>query len=61
MDFEKGYTEFIRVPKSSKEKLRNECRELFLKYHPEFRGFRISDGFMFKKVIDFYIETEQGD
>lgn len=53
---EKLYTDMISCSTSDKILLMNECKNLFLKYHPELKGMRITQGFMLKKVIEFYLE-----
>jgi len=38
------------------EKLRTECKDAFIRENPSFKGFIMSDRFMFEKVIDFFIK-----
>lgn len=49
---------FIRIAVKDRDKLMNECVEIFLKAHPEMRGMKITQDFMIKKVIRYYIETD---
>lgn len=53
---DKLYTDSIHVSTEDKERLRNECKELFLKEHPEFENMKISDGFMFRRLVNYYLE-----
>ena len=38
------------------KKLRSECKQLFLNSNPKFVGLKLSDRFMLKKIIDFYLK-----
>jgi len=52
-----GYiADTLKVEKADKKRMMKECRDLFLKSHPEFRGSHISQRFMFRKLVDFYLE-----
>lgn len=33
-----------------------DARELFLKVKPEFKGMHLTEAFMMKKVLDFFLE-----
>jgi len=44
----------IRVPVISLAKMRKECKEIFLKAHPEMKGLILTDGFMFNKLTEWY-------
>ena len=52
-----GNKRLIRIDKEDLDKLRGTCKELFLDQNPEFRTLHLSDTFMLKKVIRFYIEN----
>lgn len=41
----------------TKNKLMNDCKAIFLKSHPEFKDFNITEDFILRKVITFYIEA----
>jgi len=53
---DKTYVERIAVSHEDKVSMRTDCKELFLKEHPEFIGFKISDGFMFKRLVQYYLK-----
>jgi len=38
--------------------MREECKLLFLKSHPEFKRMKLSDEFMFNKLKEFYLNAE---
>ena len=46
----------IWVRSSDKERMMTECKEEFLAHHPEFRGAKITHNFMFRKLVDYYLE-----
>jgi len=46
----------IRVSPEDVKIMRSRCRELFLKDNPKFCGYRLSDKFMFKKLVEFYLD-----
>jgi len=45
----------MRIDEDDKDRLMNDCKELFLKNHPEMDGMNISQRFMLHKVIKFYL------
>lgn len=45
----------IKVQNIDKKRMMNECKELFLAHHPEMKGMKISQSFMFKKLVDYYL------
>lgn len=49
--------ESIKVEKEDKKEMMHECVELFLEEHPEMRGMKISQKFMFKKLVKFYLKN----
>ena len=50
-------TQLTNIRKVDLQTLRKECKELFLKHHPEMRGMKLSDSFMLCKVIEFYLKA----
>lgn len=46
----------IRADEEDRNSLMNECKQLFLEEHPEMEGYEITQRFMFKKVIKFYLK-----
>jgi hypothetical protein len=49
-------TSLIRVYREDKARLMKDCRERFLAVKPEFRGMEITQAFMMKKLVDFFLE-----
>lgn len=47
----------VKVRKSDKEKMMNECVEEFLRHHPELEGYHITQAHMFKQLIEFYLKA----
>jgi len=45
----------LRVEKEDYDILMDQCKRLFVKDHPEFEGMKLSQKFMFKKVIRHYL------
>jgi len=52
---DKLYIDTIHVSKIDKELLRNECKKLFLDENPNFEGLPLSDGFMFRRLVQYYL------
>jgi len=48
----------IRCNKINLDKLRNEIKQEFLKHHPEFEGYPLSDNFLLTKIINYYLESD---
>lgn len=48
----------IKVTPSQRDKIRGECKKLFLQNNPKFRGMRLSDSFMIEKLIVLYLDPE---
>jgi hypothetical protein len=48
----------IHITNENRHKLREECKQIFLKYHPEFSSIKITDDFIFERVITKYIEDD---
>jgi len=51
----KGYTEHLTCSKETKNMIMINCKEEFLKHHPEISDIKISSGFMLKKIAEFYM------
>jgi hypothetical protein len=47
----------IRVNKKDADMLMKECKELYLKFHPDMKNEKISNSFMLRRVIEFYLKT----
>lgn len=39
------------------DKIMSECKEEFLKHHPEFKGINITQNFMLTKIAEFYLKN----
>lgn len=46
----------IRVSAEDYEKMRNQCKDLFLMSHPEMKGMFMSNKFLFCKIVEFYLK-----
>jgi len=49
----------IWIKAETKDKLRKDCRDIWLKYHPEFAEINLTDHFMVDKVVARYIEDDR--
>ena len=47
----------IKVDSVDERMMMNECRDIFIKFHPVFEGMHMSRRFMFKKVVQHFIES----
>ena len=47
----------IAIKEETFTTFKKRIKEEFLKLHPEFADIRISDDFMLKKLMDFYLEN----
>lgn len=45
----------IAVRKDVRDRLRNECKVVFLKHNPEFKGMKITDNHIMNRIIDYYL------
>jgi len=54
---ERHYTESLRCSKTTKKLIMLDCIEEFLLYNPDFKGMKISQGFILKKIAEHYIES----
>jgi len=50
----------VHVVYENREKMRTTCKQIYLKYHPEHKEFRITDDFIFSKIVNKYIEDDYG-
>ena len=46
----------LRVDEKDLLLMRNECKILFLKSHPEMKGIVLPDKYMFKRLVEFYLQ-----
>ena len=46
----------IRIRNDDIEKLRKEVKIEFLKHHPEFKDINLTDAFLMKQCIDWYLK-----
>lgn len=46
----------LSVKKETQLLLRNEVKDEFLKHHKEMRGIKLTDDYLVKKIIDYYLE-----
>lgn len=52
---EKNCSERITCSVSTKDLLLDECKQEYLKHHPEMEGVILTQSFLVRKVIDFYL------
>jgi hypothetical protein len=52
----RSYSAKLTCSEYNKNRLMNECKITFLKYHPEFDGMKLTQEFLLTKVLDHYIE-----
>lgn len=53
---EKTYSVKLTVSKSTKELIIEDCKEEFLKHHPELEGMKITENFIIRQIADFYLK-----
>lgn len=53
---EKTYKAHITCSQEDKKLLMKDCVKLFLNENPSFEGMTLSQGFMIKKVVEFYLK-----
>ena len=49
-------TKLINANIKDVQRLRNECKQLYLKFHPDMKDEKLSDSFLLRKIIDFYLK-----
>ena len=52
----RNYTVHLTCSKETKDLILNNCVEEFVKHHKEFRGMKISQGLILKKIAEYYLE-----
>ena len=56
MDITGKYARLSIKPKT-KKMLMCECKTEFLRLHPEFSGFKITEDFILRKICEYYLKT----
>ena len=51
----KTYSVKLTVSESTKKLILDECKEEFLKHHPEIKGMKITENFIVRQIADFYL------
>ena len=46
----------LTVSQSTKDLIIKDCKEEFLKHHPEFDGMKITENFIARQIADFYLK-----
>lgn len=54
---EKNYTDIMKCSKETKDLIMINCKDDFLEHHPEFKGVNITQGFMLKKIAEYYLHN----
>jgi len=49
----------IKLRKSDVNRMMGECKEDFIRHHKEFRGHTFTKNFMFRKLVDYYLEGDE--
>lgn len=44
----------MKVDLKDRDRLRSECKKLFIMENPSMEGMKLSDRFMFHRLINFY-------
>jgi len=47
----------IKVEECDKNKMMAECKKLFLENNPKMEGIHLTQVFMFKKIVRYYLEN----
>ena len=47
----------IKVDVEDVDKMMNQCRDLYIKAHPDMADIFLSKRFMFKRLVEFYLEN----
>lgn len=50
-------TKLIEVLVEDDELMMTVCKEIYLKAHPQMRGVPLSKKFLYRKIVDYYINT----
>lgn len=53
---ENQYSERLTCSKSTKDLILKNCTTIFLKEHPEFKGINISQGFILRRIAEYYLK-----
>ncbi len=48
----------LTCSQETKDLILNECAEEFIKHHPELNGMKVSQGFILKKITEFYLKEQ---
>jgi hypothetical protein len=53
-------TVLVRISLSDRDRIKQECRQIYLKHHPEMINLHLSMRFMISKIVDWYIKSPGG-
>lgn len=53
---EKTYSVKLTVSESTKKLITEDCKNEFLKHHPELQGMKITENFIIRQLADFYLK-----
>ncbi len=54
---EKTYSVKLTVSESTKKLICNECKEEFIKHHPELKGMKITENLIVRQIAEHYIRS----
>ena len=49
----------VKLRQSDVDRMMGECKDDFIRHHKEFRGHNFTKNFMFRKLIDYYLEGDE--
>lgn len=53
---DRQYSVHMTCSSEVKDMIMIECKKDFLRYHPEFKGMKMSQGFMLRKIAETYLK-----
>ena len=55
---EKNYTVHLTCSKETRDLIMITCVNVFLRHHKDFKGMKITSGFILKKIAEYYVKDE---
>ena len=55
---DKNYTGKIYVSNGCKELIETSCKDVYVRHHPDFKDMPMSNGFIVKKMVDYWLYKE---
>lgn len=57
-DNDRNYVVHLTCSKTTRKLIMENCIKEFKKHHPDFEGMKISQGFILKEIVDYYLRTD---